>query len=223
MDVLMNIIGEIGNVLWGPWTFFLLMSAGILFTIWTKFVQYKAVTHGISVVKGDYDDPDDPGAISHFQALSAALSATVGLGNIGGVALAISLGGPGSLFWMWVTSFNAAFDKAFWPWCIFVATLFGGAIWVSREHETDSLKFTGLMDIEFDPNRFSSIIAVAWFALWAMIFVQLFSSFDFGRAYFVVSALAAGALLGAGYLRKQLPQLILIGGLLALVLVSGFQ
>ena len=49
-----------------------------------------------------YDNPDDPGAINHFQALSAALSATVGLGNIGGVALAIALGGPGAVFWMWV-------------------------------------------------------------------------------------------------------------------------
>ncbi|MHC4990764.1 MAG: alanine/glycine:cation symporter family protein, partial [Planctomycetota bacterium] len=56
----------------------------------------------MSVTRGVYDDPDDPGAINHFQALSAALSATVGLGNIGGVALAISLGGPGAVFWMWI-------------------------------------------------------------------------------------------------------------------------
>ena len=60
------------------------------------------MTHGIQVVRGVYDDPHDPGAINHFQALSAALSGTVGLGNIGGVALAIGVGGPGALFWMWV-------------------------------------------------------------------------------------------------------------------------
>lgn len=95
----------ITGFLWGPWTFLVLMGAGILFTLWTKFIQFRAVTHGIAVVRGVYDDPDSPGAISHFQALSAALSATVGLGNIGGVALAIAAGGPGSLFWIWIIGF----------------------------------------------------------------------------------------------------------------------
>ncbi len=57
------------------------------------------------MIRGQYDHPGDPGAINHFQALSAALSATVGLGNIGGVAIAISLGGPGAVFWMWVVGF----------------------------------------------------------------------------------------------------------------------
>lgn len=94
------ITGFNANILWTNWTFYILMGTGILFTIWTKFSQYRALTHGVQVVRGVYDDPDDPGAISHFQALSAALSATVGLGNIGGVALAIGLGGPGATFWM---------------------------------------------------------------------------------------------------------------------------
>ncbi len=94
-----------GEILWGPWTFFVLLFMGILFTVWTKFTQYRSLTHGIAVVRGVYDDPNDPGAINHFQALSAALSATVGLGNIGGVALAIGAGGPGALFWMWVVGF----------------------------------------------------------------------------------------------------------------------
>lgn len=104
MDVL-KFMEEIVGFLWGPWTFFALMGTGILFTFWTKFVQIRALTHGIPVIRGVYDNPNDPGAISHFQALSAALSATVGLGNIGGVALAIALGGPGALFWMWVVGF----------------------------------------------------------------------------------------------------------------------
>lgn len=104
MDIL-SLMEVIIGFLWGPWTFFVLMGTGILFTIWTKFVQFRAVTHGVTVIRGVYDNPDDPGAINHFQALSAALSATVGLGNIGGVAMAIALGGPGSLFWMWVVGF----------------------------------------------------------------------------------------------------------------------
>ena len=82
-----------------------IVGTGILFTIWSGFSQYRALTHGPAVVRGIYDDPNDPGAINHFQALSAALSATVGLGNIGGVALAIALGGPGAMFWMWVIGF----------------------------------------------------------------------------------------------------------------------
>jgi AGCS family alanine or glycine:cation symporter len=76
-----------------------------LFTVWSGVSQYRALTHGPRVLRGVYDDPNDPGAINHFQALSAALSATVGLGNIGGVALAIALGGPGAVFWMWIIGF----------------------------------------------------------------------------------------------------------------------
>lgn len=105
MQAIIDFIGTIGDFMWGPWTFFVLMGAGILFTLWTRFIQFKALTHGVAVTRGKYDNPDDPGAINHFQALSAALSATVGLGNIGGVALAIGVGGPGALFWMWVIGF----------------------------------------------------------------------------------------------------------------------
>lgn len=101
----MEFIKSLGGVLWGPWTPWCLLGAGLLFTIWTRFTQYAAMTHGIAVIRGQYDNPDDPGAINHFQALSAALSATVGLGNIGGVALAIGIGGPGALVWMWLVGF----------------------------------------------------------------------------------------------------------------------
>lgn len=84
------------NVVWA------LLVTGVLYTAWSIFGQYRAITHGVSVVRGKYDDKDDPGAINHFQALSAALSATVGLGNIAGVAVAVALGGPGAVLWMWV-------------------------------------------------------------------------------------------------------------------------
>jgi AGCS family alanine or glycine:cation symporter len=91
--------------LWHNFVLFLLLGTGILFTVWSGFCQYRSLTHGIKAVRGDFDNKSDPGAISHFQALAAALSATVGLGNIGGVALAIALGGPGAVFWMWVVGF----------------------------------------------------------------------------------------------------------------------
>lgn len=98
-------LANINAVLWNETWLFVIVGTGVLFTLWSGFSQYRALTHGPQVVRGVYDDAADPGAINHFQALSAALSGTVGLGNIGGVALAITLGGPGAIFWMWVVGF----------------------------------------------------------------------------------------------------------------------
>ncbi len=97
-----NILSAINGVIWANWVLYTVLGVGLLFTIWTGFCQYRALVHGSAVVRGKYDDKDAPGAINHFQALSAALSATVGLGNIAGVAVAIALGGPGAIFWMWM-------------------------------------------------------------------------------------------------------------------------
>ncbi|MDX1562996.1 MAG: alanine:cation symporter family protein, partial [Gammaproteobacteria bacterium] len=102
MDTLTEFVQRINNVVWHDFALYVVLGVGVLFTVWSGFGQYRALTHGVSVVRGKYDDGKDPGAISHFQALSTALSATVGLGNVAGVAIAISLGGPGALFWMWV-------------------------------------------------------------------------------------------------------------------------
>jgi AGCS family alanine or glycine:cation symporter len=77
-----------------------LVLGAVFFTLRMQFVNVRAFGHALKVTRGDYDNPDDPGEISHFQALSSALSATVGLGNIAGVAIAISVGGPGAIFWM---------------------------------------------------------------------------------------------------------------------------
>ncbi|MDA0330199.1 MAG: sodium:alanine symporter family protein [Gemmatimonadetes bacterium] len=82
----------------------LLLGTGLYLTVRTGFVQIRRLGHGFAVITGRYDDPDDPGDVSHFQALTTALSATVGIGNIAGVAMAIHWGGPGALFWMWVTA-----------------------------------------------------------------------------------------------------------------------
>ncbi len=83
----------------------LLLGTGLYLTIRTGFVQLSRLGHGFGVTTGKYDDPDEPGDVTHFQALTTALSATVGIGNIAGVAIAIHWGGPGALFWMWVTAF----------------------------------------------------------------------------------------------------------------------
>lgn len=102
MDGFNDFIETITGFIWADWVLYVVLGVGVLFTLWSGFSQYRALTHGVAVTRGKYDDPDDPGAISHFQALSAALSATVGLGNIAGVAIAIAIGGPGAVFWMWV-------------------------------------------------------------------------------------------------------------------------
>ena len=101
----MQWLDAVNDVLWHDAVLYTLLAVGVLFTVWSGLGQYRALTHGVAVIRGRYDRPGDPGAINHFQALSAALSATVGLGNIAGVAIAVSLGGPGAVFWMWVTGF----------------------------------------------------------------------------------------------------------------------
>ena len=98
----MEALNQVNDVIWHESVLYIVLGVGLLFTLWSMFSQYRALTHGVAVTRGKYDSPDDPGAINHFQALSAALSATVGLGNIGGVAVAIALGGPGAVFWMWM-------------------------------------------------------------------------------------------------------------------------
>ena len=77
-----------------------LMFGGLVFTFYFNFINIRGFKHSIDIIKGKYDNPNDTGQISHFQALTSALSATIGLGNIAGVAVAVSLGGPGAVFWM---------------------------------------------------------------------------------------------------------------------------
>ncbi len=83
-----------------PWIVGWLVIAATVFSLYFAFVQFRFFGHSISLVKGDYSDPNDAGEVSHFQALATALSGTVGLGNIAGVAVAVGIGGPGATFWM---------------------------------------------------------------------------------------------------------------------------
>ncbi|MBM3177166.1 MAG: alanine:cation symporter family protein [Bacteroidetes bacterium] len=84
---------------------FLLILGGVFFLFYSRFIQYRYFVHAIQILRGKYDRPDAPGQLSAYQALSTALASTVGMGNIAGVATAISIGGPGALFWMWITAF----------------------------------------------------------------------------------------------------------------------
>ncbi len=97
-----DILAEISGIVWGLPLIILLVGTGILITIRTGVIQFK-LKAAISILKGEHDNPEDDGEIAHFEALSAALSATIGTGNIAGVGTAIALGGPGAVLWMWIT------------------------------------------------------------------------------------------------------------------------
>jgi AGCS family alanine or glycine:cation symporter len=98
--------GQLSGLLWGsPLTLIALLGTGLYLTIRMGLIQVRGFAHAVSLISGKYNCRSDSGEVSHFQALSTALSATIGTGNIAGVATAITLGGPGALFWMWVTAF----------------------------------------------------------------------------------------------------------------------
>ncbi len=115
MELLEAVVSWLEEVIWNlgipvegeeiPFVVIALLGTGVFLTFRLGFIQVRRLGHGFGVTSGKYDDPDEPGDVSHFQALTTALSATVGIGNIAGVAIAIHWGGPGALFWMWVTAF----------------------------------------------------------------------------------------------------------------------
>ena len=101
------------ELVWGMPLIILLVGGGFYFMLYSRFIPFRHFGHGIAILTGKYDDPNDPGQISHFQALSSALASTVGMGNIGGVAIAIHTGGPGAIFWMWVSAIVGMATKYF--------------------------------------------------------------------------------------------------------------
>ena len=104
LDEVTRFLGKIAGYIWGMPLVILLVGTGVYYSIRLIFPQFRRIGHAIAIARGKYDNPDDPGEITHFQALCAALSATVGVGNIAGVAIALHAGGPGAVFWMWVAA-----------------------------------------------------------------------------------------------------------------------
>jgi len=113
-EIIGNIVSQLESWVWEtgipvgdetiPLVVIALLGTGLFLTLRLGFIQVRRLGHGFAVASGVYDDPEEPGDVSHFQALTTALSATVGIGNIAGVAIAIHWGGPGALFWMWMTA-----------------------------------------------------------------------------------------------------------------------
>ena len=98
-----EMLARAADAVWSYPVVGLCLLSALIFTVALRFIQLRALPHAIALLLGRYDDPDETGNISHFQALSAALSGTIGIGNIAGVAIAIAVGGPGAVLWMWVT------------------------------------------------------------------------------------------------------------------------
>lgn len=97
-------LNTINSIVWGPVTIVMLVGTGIFVTFLVSMIQFRRLAYAFKLLSGKFDNPKDHGEISHFQALSAALSATIGTGNIAGVGTAIAIGGPGAVFWMWITA-----------------------------------------------------------------------------------------------------------------------
>ena len=113
MEILEQLLSDFSSLAWGLPLLILLIGGGLYLLILSRFLPFHFFGHAIQVLRGKYDDPNDPGQISHFQALTTALSSTIGMGNIAGVAVAISIGGPGAMFWMWVSAIVGMSTKFF--------------------------------------------------------------------------------------------------------------
>lgn len=113
MNTLDTLMSDFATFVWGPWLVALLIGGGLYLLVRSRFLPFRYFGHAVQVLRGKYDDPNDPGQINHFEALTTALAATVGMGNIAGVAVAISIGGPGAIFWMWVSGIIGMSTKFF--------------------------------------------------------------------------------------------------------------
>ncbi len=112
MDLMEQGIVFFADTAWS-YLLYLLIGGGLFLLLYSRFIPFRYFKHSIEIIRGKYDDPDEPGDITHFQALVSALAATIGMGNISGVAVAIVVGGPGAMFWMWVSALVGIATKFF--------------------------------------------------------------------------------------------------------------
>ena len=112
-NIIDDLMSTIAGALWATPLVILLLGGGIFFSVYSRLAPLMYFKHAIDILAGKYDSEDDPGQITHFEALSSALASTVGMGNIAGVAVAIHTGGPGAIFWMWLTAILGMSTKFF--------------------------------------------------------------------------------------------------------------
>ena len=214
LDTLTGLTGDLSGLLWGsPITLIVLLGTGFYLTLRMGLIQLRGFRHAVHLVQGKYSNPDHPGEVSHFQALATALSATVGTGNIAGVATAISLGGPGALFWMWVTALFGMATK------FTECTLALKFREVSPNGEVaGGPMYTLLHGLKMRKMAiaFASFALIASFGIGNM--VQANSVVD-GLGYILPEAREAGWLIGV--LMATLVGLVILGGVKRIAQVAG--
>lgn len=212
METFFRWIDAINSVLLSTPVLQALLLIGLLFTLWTKFCQYRSLTHGVALCAGQgIDTSHGPGALTHFQALTAAMSGTVGLGAIAGMAIAVDFGGPGAVFWMWVVGIVGMALKTTE---VTLALLYrdtsepenphGGAMYVARD---------GLSQLHPKLRPFGKLIG-GFFCLALLLFAftggnmfQTWSVADVTREYFGVPSWVTGIILAT------LCGIVLLGGI----------
>ena len=113
LDSISQFIIKISDGIWGTPILVLLLGGGFYFLIYSRLAPLRYFGHAIKILTGKYDNPDEPGQLRHYQALSTALAGTIGMGNVSGVAVAITMGGPGAVFWMWISALLGVSTKFF--------------------------------------------------------------------------------------------------------------
>jgi len=108
-----QLIISTANGIWGTPILILLLGGGFYFLIYSRLAPLRYIGHALKILTGKYDDPNEAGQLRHYQALSTALAGTVGMGNVSGVAVAITMGGPGAIFWMWISALLGVSTKFF--------------------------------------------------------------------------------------------------------------
>jgi AGCS family alanine or glycine:cation symporter len=206
------------NFLWGTPLLLLLFLGGTYFFIYSRLQPLRYISHAIGVLTGKYDKPDEPGQINHYQALSTALAGTVGMGNISGVAVGLAVGGPGILFWMWVSAILGVLTKYF---TCTLAVLFRGKD-SSGEIQGGPMYFiTEGLGKKWKP-------LALFFSLAGMIGVSpMFQANQLTQAIFDVVLLPAGfedstfSRLSIGILITIIVSLVLFGGIKRIGKVAG--
>ncbi len=113
LEKLGELVIKIADGIWGTPILILLLGGGFYFLVYSRLAPLRYFGHALKILTGKYDDPNEPGQLRHYQALSTALAGTVGMGNVSGVAVAITMGGPGAIFWMWISALLGVSTKFF--------------------------------------------------------------------------------------------------------------
>ena len=197
-------ISSIVSFVWGPYFLIpLLVGTGIFITFRLKLIQVRGFIHAWQLISGKYDKSKDPGEITHFQALSTALAATIGTGNIVGVATAIALGGPGAVFWMWVTAVFGMSLK--YSTCLLA---------VKYRKENDDGTISG------GPMHFITIgLGKKWLG-WMFAFFAMIASFGIGN---MVQSNSVADALQNGFGANRAVTGIVIAILTGLVIIGGIK